>query len=163
LLCKEKKIRCDGALPCTRCWRLALQCVPQIEGGRGVRGYGGGGGGGGGWSGGGGGGSSRSGGASEGAAPPVKASDDGVGAEEDDEAEVEEAEQMAMAWAGPGLPLAPPSPPPSSSTWPPPSALLMGMVVRRTDPRTIAQLVCHALIVKHRQGLVVRDNVVRIL
>lgn len=31
--CKCLKVGCSGHAPCTRCWRLALRCVPQGQGG----------------------------------------------------------------------------------------------------------------------------------
>lgn len=46
---------------------------------------------------------------------------------------------------------------------PPPPGRLMRVVIERLDPRPIAKLVAQAFIDRHRDGLVVRDNAVRIL
>lgn len=150
-LCKAKKVKCNGALPCDRCWRLSLRCQPQGNGGGddccGGQGASGG------WG-------SDTG--AESAIPPgLKA----VVAKQEEDEEREEPQALTTAPTAAGLSVLPllPFSPSSGAAWPPPPGVLMGMIVQRTDPRALARLLCHSFVSKHRQGLVLRDNAVRLL
>lgn len=157
VLCKVKKIKCDGRLPCGRCWRLGMRCILQAGGGV----VDGGGCGSGccssGWSIG----PSKGAGGSDGggASSPAPSS---AGSEEEGADEEDEHEGAAVPRAA-GLPFASAPRSSSASAWSPPPALLMGMVSRRMDPRPLAQLLAQCVILKHRQGLLDRGGVLRIL
>lgn len=68
--------------------------------------------------------------------------------------DVDEDEKEAAKGSGDAAPDLPPPPPPGR---------LMRLVIERLDPRPIAELVAQTFIDRHREGLVVRDNAVRIL
>lgn len=127
--CKYLKIGCSGHAPCTRCWRLALRCVPQGHAGGGrVDGCGSG---------------SSCGGGDNGGGDGYTPLDD-----------VDEDEKQAAKSSAAGL---------SAVFPPPPPRRLMRLVIERLDPRPIAKLVAQTFIDRHREGLAVRDNAVRIL